>query len=80
MTLPADTLTEAQRIARARHVRLSTVVAEALAYGLQSQTAAERSQDIVNGYLKAFSGLSDDKMMILDGIILEPDATCGTQA
>jgi predicted transcriptional regulator len=53
LTLPADTLTEAQRIARVRQVSLSTVIAEALADGLRLQTAAERSEEIVNGYLKA---------------------------
>jgi hypothetical protein len=74
LTLPAATLTEAQRIARVRYVRVSTVIAEALAYGLRLQTAEERSGQIVDGYLKAFAGLSEDEIMILDGIILEPGA------
>jgi predicted transcriptional regulator len=73
LTLPAETLAEAQRIARARQVTLSTVIAEALAEGLRFQTRAERSEEIVNGYIKAFSGFTEDEMEILSGVILEPE-------
>jgi post-segregation antitoxin (ccd killing protein) len=72
LTLPADSLTEAQRIARARKVNLSTVITEALSEGLRLQTAAERSQEVLDAYKKAFSGFSDEEMSILDGVILEP--------
>ena len=72
LTLPADTLTQAERIANSRRVNLSTVVAEALAEGLRRQTAAERSEEVLNAYRKAFSGFTDDELSILDGIILEP--------
>ena len=72
LTLPADSLTEAQRIARVRKVNLSAVIAEALSEGLRLQTAAERSEAVLNSYRKAFSGFSDQEMSILDGIILEP--------
>jgi post-segregation antitoxin (ccd killing protein) len=72
LTLPADSLTEAQRIARARKVNLSAVIAEALSEGLRLQTAAERSEEVLESYRKAFAGFSDEEMSILDGIILEP--------
>jgi len=74
LTLPADSLTEAQRIARTRKVNLSTVIAEALSEGLRLQTAAERSEAVLEGYKKAFSGFSDEEISILDGVILEPAA------
>ena len=74
LTLPADSLTEAQRIARARKVNLSAVIAEALSEGLRLQTAAERSEEVLEGYKRAFSGFSDAEMSILDGVILEPAA------
>lgn len=74
LTLPADSLTEAQRIARTRKVNLSTVIAEALCEGLRLQAAAERSEEVLEGYKKAFSGFSDEEMSILDGVILEPAA------
>jgi len=73
LTLPADSLAEAQRIAHSRKVNLSTVIAEALAEGLRLQTAAERSEKVLEGYKKAFSGFSSEEMSILDGVILEPD-------
>lgn len=72
LTLPADSLTEAQRIAHARKVNLSTVISEALTEGLRLQTAAARSQEVLEGYKQAFSGFSEEEMSTLDGIILEP--------
>ncbi|HXB67503.1 MAG TPA: type II toxin-antitoxin system CcdA family antitoxin [Candidatus Acidoferrales bacterium] len=72
LTLPADSLTQAERIARARRVNLSTVVSEALSEGLKLHAAAERSEQVLNAYKKAFTGFSDDEMSILDGVILEP--------
>lgn len=74
LTLPADSLTEAQRIAHNRRVNLSTVIAEALSEGLRLQAAAERREEVLAGYKKAFSGFSDEDMAILDGVILEPAA------
>jgi post-segregation antitoxin (ccd killing protein) len=74
LTLPADSLTQAQRIARARKVNLSAVIAEALSEGLRVHAATERSEEVLNGYKKAFSGLSDEEVAILDGVILEPAA------
>lgn len=73
LTLPADSLIEAQRIAHARKVNLSTVIAEALNEGLRVHTAAERRDEVLKGYKKAFSGFSDEDMAILDGMI--PEAT-----
>lgn len=72
LTLPADSLTQAERIARARKVNLSTVISEALSEGLRLQAAAERSERVLDAYRNAFSGFSDDEMSILDGVILEP--------
>lgn len=74
LSLPADYLSEAQRIARHRKVNLSTVVGEALAEGLHLQTMAERSDEILDRYKEAFFGFSEDELSILDGVILEPNA------
>jgi hypothetical protein len=67
-------LSEAERIARARKVSLSAVIGEALSEGLRLQTTAERSNEILERYKKAFSGFSEDEMAILDGVILQPAA------
>jgi hypothetical protein len=53
-------------------VNLSAVIAEALSEGLRLQTAAERSEEVLERYRKAFAGFSEEEMSILDGIILEP--------
>ena len=71
LTLPADSLLDAQRIARARRVNLSTVVAEALSDGLQALHAAERSEQVLRAYQKAFAGFSEQEMSILNGIVPE---------
>ena len=74
LSLPADSLSEAQRIARARKVNLSTVIGEALSEGLRLQNTAERSKEVLERYKKAFSGFSEDEMAILNGVILQPAA------
>ncbi len=73
LTLPAEYLDQAQRIAHARKVNLSVVVSEALCEGLRAKVAAERSEKVMEDYKKAFSGFSEEEMCILDGIILEPE-------
>jgi len=71
VTLPADSLAKAQRIARIKKVNLSTVIAEALAEGLRQQTATERSEEILQRYKEAFCGLTDEEIFLLDGVVLE---------
>lgn len=34
---------------------------------------AEGSAEVIEGYKKAFSGISEEELSILDGIILEPE-------
>lgn len=72
LTLPVDSLTQAERIARSRKVTLSTVISEAISEGLRVHAALERSEQVFEAYKKVFSGFTDDEMAILDGIILEP--------
>lgn len=74
LTLPAESLAEAQRIAHSRKVKLSSVITEALNEGLRLQKAAQRRDEVLEKYRRAFSGFSDTEMFILDGIILEPGA------
>ena len=72
LTLPVDSLTQAERIARSRKVTLSTVISEAISEGLRLHAALERSEQVFEAYKKVFSGFTDDEMAILDGIILQP--------
>ena len=72
LTLPADSLLQAERIARAKRVNLSTVISEALADGLRIHAAAQRSDEVLSAYKQAFQGFSDEEMLVLDGILLEP--------
>jgi hypothetical protein len=72
LSLPADSLARLSAIARARKVNLSTVIGEALSEGLRLQTTAERSNEVLGRYRKAFSGFSEDEMSVLNGVILEP--------
>ena len=74
LTLPAESLAEAQRIANSRKVNLSSVITEALNEGLRLQMAGQRRDAVLEKYRKAFSGFSDEEMFILDGIILDSAA------
>lgn len=72
LTLPSASLEQAERIARAKKVNLSTVISEALSEGLRTHAARERSEQVLNAYKKAFKGFSDEELLVLDGVVLEP--------
>ena len=73
LTLPVESLREAERLARARNVQLSTVVSEALAEGLRLRHTARQSDRILQSYRQAFAGFTETEMMLLDGVVLEPE-------
>jgi hypothetical protein len=72
LTIPADYLEQAKRIASARLVNLSAVISEALSEGLRQHSETERSEQILSDYKRAFGMFSDREMLALDGVILEP--------
>jgi hypothetical protein len=72
LTLPADSLLQAQKIAHSRRVNLSTVISEVVAAGLQLENAKHRRAQVLDNYRRAFAGFSPDELAILDGVILEP--------
>jgi hypothetical protein len=72
LTLPSDSLLQAQKIADSRQVNLSTVISEVVSVGLQLEGARHRRNQILENYRKAFTGFSEDELAILDGVILEP--------
>jgi post-segregation antitoxin (ccd killing protein) len=74
LTLPADSLAQAEHIARTRNVNLSTVISEALSEGLRVNANLERSNEVLRAYKNAFSAFSEEEMAILDGIVLGPVA------
>lgn len=74
LTLPSDSLAAAERIARARKVNLSTVIAEVIEEGLRSRRAAERSGQVLKSYRQAFSRFTDAEMLLLDGVVLDERA------
>jgi hypothetical protein len=74
LTLPADSLLQAERIARAKRVNLSTVISEALSDGLRMHAAAERCDEVLSAYKRAFTDFSDEEISVLDGVLLEPPA------
>jgi hypothetical protein len=65
LTLPSDTLMQAERIAPTRKMNLSAVVSEILSDGLREHAIAERGERILRAYKKAFAGFSDQEMLIL---------------
>lgn len=71
LTLPEGCLKLAERIARERHLNLSSVVGEALQRGLREEEQAQRSEVILNAYSRAFAGFSSTELLLLDGIVSE---------
>jgi len=76
LTIPVETLAAAERIARMRKVNLSVIVSEVLEEGLRAKEAAalegERRVQAWKKYRESLSRLTDDEMLLLDGIIMEP--------
>ena len=72
LTLPADSLAQARSIARTRRVNLSVVISEALSEGLRQHAESARSEEILGRYKRAFAKFSEDEILVLDGVILEP--------
>lgn len=76
LTLPAKALAEAERIAHARKVSLSVVVSEALENTLHAEAEAKREGErrvkVWEAYRQSLSRLTDEEMLLLDGIIMEP--------
>ena len=69
LTLPADFLAKAERMARARKVTLSTVISDVLADGLRLNATASSGSEVLKSYRAAFAGFSDDEMAVLDGVV-----------
>jgi hypothetical protein len=65
-------LAAAKRIAQARRVNLSVVISEALSEGLRQYAQSAHSEEILSRYKRAFSKFSEEEMLVLDGVILEP--------
>lgn len=74
LTLPVKALAAAERIARARHINLSAVVAEALEESLSKKAEAEREGkrrvELWEAYRRSHEDLTEEQNMLLDGIIL----------
>lgn len=71
ISLPAASLSAAKRTAKARRVKLSTVVAEALDESLKQQTARDRAKATFARYQRALAGFNEEELLILEGIIPE---------
>jgi predicted transcriptional regulator len=76
LTLPIKALAAAERIAHQRKVSLSVVVSEALEKNLHAEAAAkreiERRIQALEAGRRAFSGLTDEEALLVNGIIMEP--------
>lgn len=68
MTVPASTLEAAKRLAQKRKVHLNVVVNEALEEGLRQKLALERAETFVQRMSRAFAGLSDEELLLVNGI------------
>lgn len=53
-----------------RKVQLNAVVNEALEEGLRQKLASERAEDFVQRMSRAFAGLTEDELLLVNGIHL----------
>lgn len=69
LTLPADFLAKAERMARTRKVTLSTVISDVLADGFRLNASSAGANEVLKSYKAAFAGFSDDEVAVLDGVV-----------
>lgn len=50
---------------------MNSVITEAVIAGLRLQRAAERRDEVMESYRRAFSGFNDEELSVLDGIVPE---------
>lgn len=74
LTVPASTLETARRLANKRKVHLNVVVNEALEEGLRQKLALERAEKFVQRMSRAFKGLTEDELLLVNGIHLTEPA------
>lgn len=70
VTLPAATLRSMKRLASRRNVHLNVIMNEALEEGLRQQIAVERAEQFVERMGRAFGGLTDEELLMVNGIYL----------
>jgi hypothetical protein len=70
LELPAATLETAKRLAHKRKVPVNVVVNEAIEEGLRQKLALDRAEDFVNRMHKAFGGLTEEELLLVNGIHL----------
>ena len=72
LTFPAGLLDRAERIAAERRQSLSAVVSDLVESALETRDSlADRNTGVLESWRKAFGGLTEEEMMLVDGIILE---------
>jgi len=70
VTLPVATLRSAKRLANRRNVHLNVIMNEAIEGGLRQQLAVERAEDFVERMGRAFAGLAEEELLMVNGIYL----------
>ena len=75
LTLPEPLIEQAERLARQRRQTLSAAVAGLMEQSLRSYRLEQHGgPNVLESLQKAFAPFSDEEMLLLDGIVMEPVA------
>jgi hypothetical protein len=73
LTLPQHLVEQAERLARQRRQTLSAAVAGLMEQSLRSYRLEQNGgPNVLESLQKAFAPFSDEEMLLLDGIVMEP--------
>ena len=72
LTLPAESVAQANGSTQARRVSPSGAVSASIADGLRQQSEAAHNAQVVSRYRRAFGKFSEEEMLVLDGVISRP--------
>ncbi len=75
LTLPEPLVEQAERLAKQRRQTLSAAVAGLMEQSLRSYRLEQHGgPNVLQSLQKAFAPFSDEEMLLLDGIVMEPVA------
>src|SRR5260370_39066578 len=73
LTLPQHLVAQAERLAKQRRQTLSAAVAGLMEQSLRSYRLQQSGgPNVLESLQKAFAPFSDEEMLLLDGIVMEP--------
>jgi len=72
VTLPAAYLDQIEALACEKNTTVSATLSEFVSEGLRQHASQKNGHDVVAAYQRIFGSFSEEEMLLLDGVVMEP--------